>query len=69
MVEEEPRKTFGKNHPPMKSYFHIPTLAESATRTHADRDEMAVIRNEEHFRPLGHSEPPYSFAINLTGAG
>ena len=61
MVEEEP----GEENPEITAYprkvtgklSHVPTLAETQTRTHADKGKMAVIRNGERFRPLGHQSP------------
>ena len=53
----DPREATGK-------LSHIPTFAESETRTHADRGKMAVIRNGERFRLLRHLGPHlYSLAM------
>ena len=60
MVEEEPRQPPERTTDPREAtgkLSHITTLAESKTCTHTDRDEMAVIHNGQHFRPIGHSGP------------
>ena len=62
MVEEEPRQPWERTTDPREAtgkLSHITTFAESWTRTHADRGEMAVVRNGQRFRPLGHSGPQY----------
>jgi hypothetical protein len=56
---DEPGKTLVRTMDPSGIHLqlsHIHILAKPKTRTHTDRDEMAVIGKGKHFRPLGHSE-------------
>ena len=60
LVEEETGKPPERTTDPREAtgkLSHITTFAESWTRTHADRGEIAVVRNGQRFRPLSHSRP------------
>ena len=66
MVEEEPGQPRERTTDPREAtgkLSHITTFAESWTRTYADSGEMAVVRNGQRFRPLGHSGP---LRLNMT---
>ena len=66
MVEEETRQTPERTTDPREAtgkLSHIPTLAKSEPQTHTDRCEIAVIRNEERFRPFNHSGPVKSLIV------
>ncbi|KAK3609606.1 hypothetical protein CHS0354_038606 [Potamilus streckersoni] len=63
MVEKEIGKSEERTTDPREAtskLSHISTFAESYARTHADRGEMVVIRNGQHFRPLGQSGPLFA---------
>ena len=55
MVEEEPKQPRERTTDPREAtgkLSHLTSFAESQTRTHEDRGEMAVVRNGQRFRPL-----------------
>ncbi|KAL3868472.1 hypothetical protein ACJMK2_041273 [Sinanodonta woodiana] len=55
VVEEEPRQPWERTTDPREAtgkLSHITTFAKSYTQTHADRGEVAVVRNRQHFKPL-----------------